>query len=136
MSGREQQQQQAQEFQDSKDTAQMSSDDKSGFAVFNEYKDILADVLVFSLPSLAARAAGKKLIADAVDAVADKVGKATIQKDRAICLIGMVMSMMDKNMKGAADVMEKFLESIDEHTLLHKFLSKYRYKPRDDLHLS
>ena len=109
MSSREQQ------FQDSEDGA---------FAVFKQYKDALADVLVFSLPSLATQAAANGLIANAAEASVNRVGQATTQKERGIYLIQIVMSLMDKNMKGAADVMQRFLESIDQHILLHEFLSK------------
>ncbi|XP_019858907.1 PREDICTED: uncharacterized protein LOC109587116 [Amphimedon queenslandica] len=126
--GPEQQQQEALEFQETEDTAprttQMNSNDNIEFAVFYEYKDRLADNLVFSLSDLALRAAGKKLIASAAAVSADKVGKTTTQKERATFLIGMVMNKMDRNLQEAAYVMQKFLESIDKHAQLHKFLSK------------
>uniref|UniRef100_A0A1X7TLC6 Uncharacterized protein n=1 Tax=Amphimedon queenslandica TaxID=400682 RepID=A0A1X7TLC6_AMPQE len=130
------QQQEALEFQETEDTAprttQMNSNDNIEFAVFDEYKDRLADNLVFSLSDLALRAAGKKLIASAAAVSADKVGKTTTQKERATFLIDMVMSKMDKNFQEAPGVMKKFLESIDEHAHLHKFLKeKYEEEIRN-----
>ena len=92
--------------------------------VFNANKGVLAKLLVHSLTRLASLAAQERMIADA-GVVADKFGQVANQNDRAVFLLNVVMKKMDRKMNGGAEVMKKFLESIDDNEQLHEFLSKY-----------
>ena len=92
--------------------------------VFNANKGMLAKLLVHSLTRLASLAAQERMIADAA-VVAEKFGKTTTKNDRAVFLLSAVMKKMDRKMNGGAEVMEKFLESIDDNEQLHEFLSKH-----------
>ena len=93
--------------------------------VFNANKEMLAKLLVHSLTKLASLAAQEKMMTADAAVVVDKFGKVTDKNDRAVFLLSAVMKKMDKKMNGGAEVMKKFLESIDDNEQLHEFLSKY-----------
>ncbi|XP_019849728.1 PREDICTED: uncharacterized protein LOC109580704 [Amphimedon queenslandica] len=104
-------------------TSRKSKSSKKGFEVFTEHKETLAQSLVFSLSDLATRAAGKGLIADAVKAAGNKLGQATTDNERAKFLIYSIISKL--NVDNAAEIMEKFLECLEDTVpVLHTFLDK------------
>ena len=120
MSESGEEQQQALEEAPQQSTTDMATNE---LKVFNKNKKMLAKLLVHSLTRLSSLAAQEGMIADAA-VVAEKFGQTTTKTDRAVFLLGAVMKKMDRKINGGAEVMKKFLESIEDSELLHDFLSE------------